>query len=127
MLFVGRLLLLLMIELRDGRDDLRAGVLMMDARLQLLQRDELLRLLDRSRVQELGVTLCHVLRHHLALFQPGRGPTELQEIVQLRLRRRVPLLMRMLLMMIVEDAIVHAGAIADYRNVILDDAVSAVR
>lgn len=81
-------------------------------------------------MQELRIALCHFLGHHLLPSRPGRGagPAKLQEIVQLRLRRRMLLLMGMLLrvLMIMEDAIVHAGAIAcgDHRIVIFDDATA---
>lgn len=148
------LLLMLTMELRDRGGDLRAGVvhgamvlLMMDTRLQLLQRDELLRFLSRRRMQELRVALCHFLRHHLLLSLPRRrasGSAKSQEIVQFWFRRRVlrqrrllllqlammPLLMMRMPLMIMENTVVHASAIAcgDQRVIVLDDAAAtAVR
>lgn len=143
---IALLLRLMLIELRGGRDDLHAGVdlraavdlhtvvLLVETRLQLVQRDELLRL----RVKELRVALCHFLRDHL-LF---RGSAEAQEIVQLRLELRRSLLWQLAMMktmmmlgvvvvlMIMEDTVVHANAIArgDYRVILDDDgAAAAVR
>lgn len=114
-------------------------ILMMDMRLQLLQRDVFLRLLDRHRrrrVQELRIALCHFLRYHLflSLSSRGSGTAESQEIVQLRMLRLLLQLMTMtlllgmlLMLMIMEHAIVHAGDLAcgDHRVIILDDAVAA--
>ena len=127
---VTPLLLMVLIELaagrRDRRNDLTVAVvnamLLMDTRMKLFQRDEFLRLL--TRLEELRVTLCHFLGHHLLLW----WSTKAQKILQLLLLLLLLLLLflaitmasRVLLLMLVEAAGIHAGAIADH-NIVLHD------
>lgn len=133
------MLLLLVGRRQNGGNLATTSIVLMDPRLQLVQRDELFLLVFPARgglVEEVSVALRHILGDHLLLGPP----LEAQQVLQLLSLLPIPFYLRlfagvtaaMILLALLGLAKgrgggVHAGAIADHHRDIVPHDTTAVR
>lgn len=134
------MLLLLVGRRQNGGNLATTSIVLMDPRLQLVQRDELFLLVFPARggrlVEEVSVALRHILGDHLLLGPP----LEAQQVLQLLPLLPIPFYLRlfagvtaaMILLALLGLAKgrgggVHAGAIADHHRDIVPHDTTAVR